>query len=226
MKLMISVDELGAACKLLKPNKKNSDMSLNSYVFKYAPVDFLIVLCDVINVLTLHGHAPLLWLSGTILSLLKSASLDKTQVLSYRPFTLSSLFGKIIDIMVLNRYHNLFLTSNRQFGFKKDSSTNHCSFVLKEVISYHLRRNTDVFACALDIQKAFDRVDLIALFRKISLRKFPSVIVRFIFILYSRLSLCAFWNDAFSDNFVSLNGVKEGGILSPFLFNNFIDDLL
>ena len=72
--------------------------------------------------------------------------------------------------MVLNKYQNFFLTSNRQFDFKKDSSTNHCSFVLKEVISYYLLSSTDVFACALlRYKKAFDRVDLIALFRKISL---------------------------------------------------------
>ena len=89
--------------------------------------------------------------------------------------------------MVLYRYQKLFLTSHRQFGFKKDSSTNHCSFVLKEVISYYLRSITDAFACALDIQKALNRVDLIALLRKISLRKFPPVIVRFICILYSKL---------------------------------------
>ena len=31
-------------------------MSLNSYVFKYAPADFLTVLCDLINALILHGH--------------------------------------------------------------------------------------------------------------------------------------------------------------------------
>ena len=67
-------------------------------------------------------------------------------------------------------------------------------------------------------------MDLIALFRKIFLRKFPPV--RFIFILYPILSLCVFWNGAFSDNFVWLNDVKEVGILSPFLFNIFIDDLL
>ena len=82
-----SVDELGAACRQLKPNKRDSDRSLNSYVFTYVPADFLIVLCDLINALILHGHAPLSWLAGTILPLLKSASLDKTQVLSYRPIT-------------------------------------------------------------------------------------------------------------------------------------------
>ena len=79
-----SVDELGAACKQLKLNK-DSDMSLNFYVFKYAPADFLIVLCDIINDLILHCYAPLLWLSGTILPLQKWASLHKMQVLSLRP---------------------------------------------------------------------------------------------------------------------------------------------
>ena len=49
MREKFSVDELGAACKQQKPNKKDSDMSLSSYVFKYAPADFLIVLCDLIN---------------------------------------------------------------------------------------------------------------------------------------------------------------------------------
>ena len=108
-----SIDELGATCKQLKPNKKDSDMSLNSYVFKYAPADFLIVFCDLINALILNDHASLSWLSGTILPLLKSTSLDKMQVLSYWPVTLSSLFGKIIDMKVLNRYQNLFLTLSR-----------------------------------------------------------------------------------------------------------------
>ena len=75
-------------------------MSLNSDVFKFAPADFLIVLYDLMNTLILHGHAPLSWLSETILPLLKSVSLDKTQALSYRPITLSSLFVKIIDILV------------------------------------------------------------------------------------------------------------------------------
>ena len=54
-----SVDELGVACKQLKPNKKDSDMSLNSYVFKYASADCLIVLCYLINAFILYGHAPL-----------------------------------------------------------------------------------------------------------------------------------------------------------------------
>ena len=50
MKEKFSVDELGAVCKHLKPNK-NSDLSLNSHVFNYAPADFSIVSSDLINAL-------------------------------------------------------------------------------------------------------------------------------------------------------------------------------
>ena len=99
--------------------------------------------------------------------------------------------------------------------------------MLKEVISYYLRSNTNIFACVLEIQKSFDiQGRFNCSIGKISLRKFPPVIFRIMFILYSRLWLYVFWNDAFSNNFVSLNGVKESSILSPFLLNIFIDDLL
>ncbi len=221
-----TLDEVSAACNQLKPNKKDSDLLLNSSAFIHAPLNFVTVLCSLVNAAILHGHAPSSWLTGTILPLLKSSNLDKSLVTSYRPITLSSLFGKIVDMLVLSRYHGLFASSDRQFGFKKGCSTNHCTFVIKEVVSYYLNNNSDVFACALDMQKAFDRVDLMVLFKKLSMRAFPPVIIRFVFILYSCLSLCVFWNGAVSDNFVSLNGVKQGGILSPFLFNFFIDDLL
>ena len=48
-----------------------------------------------------------------------------------------------------------------QFGLQKNYTTNHCSFVIQEVVSYYLYNNSGAFASALDMQKAFDRVDLL-----------------------------------------------------------------
>jgi len=105
-------------------------------------------------------------------------------------------------------------------------STNQCTYVIKEVISYYLNNDSDVFACAFDIQKAFDRVDLVKLFTKLSNSPLPQHITRVLFTLYSSLSLSVIWNGVRSDWFKSLNGVKQGGVLSPFLFCYFINDLL
>ena len=70
-----------------------------------------------------------------------------------------------------------------------------------------------------------DRVGLLNLFNKLSSSNLPAFITQFLLILYSNLSLRVSWNGAISDNFMSLNRIKQGGILSPFLFNLFIDDL-
>ena len=40
------------------------------------------------------------------------------------------------------------------------------------------------------------------------------------------LSLCVLWNDCLLKQFVSYNGIKQGGVLSPILFCIYIDDLL
>ena len=83
-----------------------------------------------------------------------------------------------------------------------------------------------MFACTLDKQKALDRVNLIKLFNRPALRQLLVHIVEFLFLLHSQLSLCVLWNGRMSESFLSLNWLKQGGILSPFLFSIYITDLL
>ena len=119
-----------------------------------------------------------------------------------------------MDILILDRYHLAFSSCDMQFGFKRAHSTTHCTHVVKEVIKYYMNNESEVFACTIDIQKAFDRVDLIKLFNKLLIREFPVHIVRILFLLYSNLCLTVMWNGAKSSQFYTLNGVKQGGICS------------
>jgi len=43
---------------------------------------------------------------------------------------------------------------------------------------------------------------------------------------YSKLYSCVRWNGVFSDFFKVSCGVRQGGILSPVLFNLYVDDLI
>jgi hypothetical protein len=221
-----TVDNVAAACLRLKANKKDADLDLSSDAIINAPHEFHVVLCSLINACISHGHVSPQWRMGTIIPLLKSSTLDKSSAASYRPITLSSLFGKIVDMLILEKYYSCFLSSDMQFGFKKSHSTAHCSHIVKEVINYYVENGSEVFACAIDMQKAFDRVDLTKLFSKLLLTGLSVFIVRILFVLYSNLCLNVFWNGAQSAMFHTLNGVKQGGILSPYLFNVFINDLL
>ena len=132
----------------------------------------------------------------------------------------------MFDLIVLNRYFDAFYSSDLQFGFKRLHSTNHCTFFAKEVISYYINSSSDVYACALDTQKVFDRVDLVKLFRKLLQRPISALIIQILFHLYFNIKLHVLWNNAYSSEFLSLNGVKQGVILSPYLFSTFINDLI
>jgi hypothetical protein len=85
--------------------------------------------------------------------------------------------------------------------------------------------NSTVLLCFLDASKAFDRVNHFTLFNKLRDRGVPGYIVRIIAFWYSHQQMCVRWSSVTSNLFSVSNGVRQGGILSPYLFNVYIDDL-
>ena len=61
--------------------------------------------------------------------------------------------------------------------------------VIVEVISYYCNNGSDVFSCALDMQKAFNKDNLVVLFKKLISRDIPLHMIRLLFDLYYMLSL-------------------------------------
>ena len=116
-------------------------------------------------------------------------------------------------------------TMSNQFGFKKKHGTDLCIYVLKEVIDRHRSLNGSMFTCFLDASKAFDRVKHSILFQKLIDRGVPGYIVRLLIYWYSNQTMCIRWSGKLSEHFGVTNGVRQGGILSPYLFNIYMDDL-
>ena len=103
-----SIEEVTAACMQFKRNKKDADVELNSSAIIYTPTIVFRVLCLLVKATEMCGHIPPLWLTDTIHPLLKSGNVDKSSFLSCRPITLSCLFGKIIDVLIINRHANVY----------------------------------------------------------------------------------------------------------------------
>ena len=85
--------------------------------------------------------------------------------------------------------------------------------------------SSPLFICFLDASKAFDKINYWLLFRKLLKRNIPVFFVRLLAFWYSSQKLCVQWGDALSADFTVLNGVKQGGILSPLFFNVYMDEL-
>ena len=95
---------------------------------------------------------------------------------------------------------------------------------MKEVIQLYRSLNTCISVCFLDASKAFDRVNHQLLFQKLEYRV-PGYILRILVFWYENQAMSVRWGNLLSESFHVINGVRQGGILSAYLFNVYIDDL-
>jgi len=94
------------------------------------------------------------------------------------------------------------------------------------VIQHFNKNGSTVYLSALDATKAFDRVDHNILIKKLVARGAPWCFIWIIKNWYSKLNAVVRWNGVLSHSFSVGRGVRQGGVLSPLMFNVYIDDLI
>lgn len=172
-----------------------------------------------------HGYLPQDMIKTILVPIIKNKSGDVNDKGNYRPIAISTAVSKILEDILLKRLKDYLVTTDNQFGFKKHSSTDMCVYSLKEIIEMYNSQSSPVFVLFLDASKAFDKVEHFTLFRKLINRGVPRCLIRLLLFWYKNQMLCVRWAGKVSSCFHVLNGVKQGGILSPYLFNVYMDDL-
>ena len=147
-------------------------------------------------------------------------------VSDFRGISISPVISKVFENCILQRYKYFFITSDNQFGFKKLSG---CSYAIQTVwqsVEHFTKSGTTVNLCALDLSKAFDKVNHFGLYIKLMNRAIPIMLLK-VFEYWFRIhTTCVRFGSAIS-SFVSLEcGVRQGGVLSPHFFNIYIDDVI
>ena len=99
-----------------------------------------------------------------------------------------------------------------------------CIFLLKQTVSYE-NRETPVFSASLDAPKAFDRTNHNLLFAKLIKRNVPMCIVRLLLSWCRQQIMKVKWGTNYSSLFTATNGVRQGGVLRPYLFAVYLDEL-
>lgn len=158
---------------------------------------------------------------GLIVPVLKKPGLNPNDVANYRPVTLSTTISKLLERLMVPEDD----VTDTQFGFRKGMGTAFACTLLNDVMQYFKMKKSPLYTCSLDAEKCFDSICHNALFFKLH-DKIPAAHWLTLKRWYSGLKAAVKWRKTTSDLFVVSRGTRQGSVLSPHLFNIFIDGLL
>ena len=126
-----------------------------------------------------------------------------------------------------------FLSENKplhksQIGFTPGFRTSDHLFTLKTLIDNHVTYSSKpgkIFACFVDLKKAFDSVWHKGLFYKLLKSDVCGKIYNLIKCMFQNSTCSVKINDHQTPSFSYCKGVRQGCVLSPLLFNLYINDL-
>ena len=175
------------------------------------------------------GIIPSIWNIGIIKPIPKSSMNNPRIPLQYIGISLISTLGKLYSTLINDRIvkfsddHDVIV--DEQNGFRKKRSCIDHLYSLTSIIRKRKQKGLHTFVAFFDMQKAFDSIDRSLLYYRLLSYGINGKIYRAIKSLYNESKCCMNLNGWLSDTFRCSYGVKQGDVLSPTLFNLYINDL-
>jgi len=99
------------------------------------------ILAKLFNLFICYGHVPAAFGISYTVPLLKGSSSSYSKNLTtgdFRGISISPVMSKVFEHCVLRRFESYFVTSDNQFGFKKQSGCSHVIITVRSVINHYI----------------------------------------------------------------------------------------
>ena len=176
-----------------------------------------------------YGYVPNGWGESKAIFLPKPGKTTYQEAKSYRMISLTSFQLKWMERLILehiNRTKNIQeRLNNKQFGFRPGCSTETALHHATNKMEKAIHDGQFALAIYADIENAFPTVSFEGITKALHKLQLPKGIIRWINYMTRNRSLTATINETRVQKRIC-RGCPQGGILSPFLWNAVIDQLL
>ena len=152
--------EVETVLKFLKTGKASGPDSINNRILNELSQPLSHPLCDLFNFSIVTGKVPDIWKQANITPIFKKN--DASDPTNYRPISLLSSIGKVLEKLVHKRIFNFFrdnqIITTLQSGFVPGDSTVNQLVDIYNTFCKALDEGKEVRAIFCDISKVFDRV--------------------------------------------------------------------
>lgn len=224
--LPILKSEIEEAIKTLKKRKSPGVDNITSELVQAGGVSMVDQLHNICNRIWSTGTWPTPWTKSLIITIPKKGNLQKCN--NYRTISLICHPSKVLLRIILNRLKPYAenIIAEEQAGFRAGRSTTEQIFNLRILSEKYQEHDLGLYHVFIDFKKAFDRVWHDALLATMNSYNINSNIIKIIQNLYEKASSAVLLNGNEGEWFRTTVGVRQGCILSPTLFNIYLERLM
>ena len=219
-------EEVEAAVRSLTPGKSPGVDNVPGELLKGGGEEIVNALTTLCQQIWEQKKWPTEWTQSLVIPLPKKGNLRQCE--NHRTISLISHPSKVLLRIILNRLKTKAeeIISEEQAGFRPRRSTVEQIFNCRVLIEKHLQHQKNLFHNFIDFKKAFDRVWHQGLWHVIKNYNMESGLVQMIQALYNNATSAVLLNNQTGEFFRTTVGVRQGCLLSPTLFNLFLEKIM
>jgi len=111
----------------------------------------------------------------------------------FRAIAISPILSKVFEQCVLPRFQAFLVSSDNQLGFKMGTGCNFAIRTVCNVVDSYIKGANTANICAIDLSKAFDKVNHHALYLKLMKRLIPIELLNILENWFCRYFSCVKW---------------------------------